>query len=146
MRIDKSIWGGLVVDLKAGDGRAVKLNNTHNEWCVRVNPDLSKLTPGVEYAFRYRVRIDRKPDMNGEAFWAGLYSLTKRKDIGMVAPKVTEADGEYHWYTVAKWVPDVKESIMFWAGPGRFTNGKTSINGVYIDCVEIVPTEDVDDK
>ncbi len=144
VKIAKNTWGGYVADAKAGDGRAAMLYNTHYQWCVRVNPDFSKLTPGVEYAIRFRIRVDRKPDMKGEAFWAGLYSKTRKKDIGMIAPKVTAMDGEYHWYTTAKWIPDLKEDVIVWAGPGRFTDGKTSINGVYIDRVEFVPADEIE--
>ncbi len=53
-------------------------------------------------------------------------------------------DGANHWYTVAKWIPDAKNEVMMWGGPGQFTDGgETSINGVYFDCAEIIPVDEI---
>ena len=95
LKIIKTNWGKVVADPKAGNGEAALLFNTHFEWCLRVNPDYSKLTPGVQYAIRYRIRVDAKPGKKGQAFWAGLYSTTNKKSIGSYAPNVTDIDGEY---------------------------------------------------
>ena len=141
-------WGKISTDVKAGNGEAAQLFNTHYEWCIQFPPDYSKLTPGVKYALRFRVRVDAKPGKKGQAFWCGLYSETNRRSIGEIGPNVTEMDGEYHWYTAAtNWLPDPKEHVNIWAGPGRFTdNNETSINAVYFDCLEIVPVDEINDK
>ena len=143
-----SEWGKIATDYKAGNGEAAQLFNTHYEWCVQFQPDYTKLTPGVKYALRFRIRVDARPGKRGQAFWCGLYSETNKRDIGMITPNVTEMDGEYHWYTAAtNWVADPKEDVTIWAGPGQFTdNNETSVNSVYVDCLEIVPMDEVTDK
>ena len=140
-------WGKIVADPKAGNGEAYKLFNTHFDWCIQQQLKVDKLTPGVEYAVRFRIRVDAKPDKKGMAFWAGLYDTTNKASLGQIAPKVTEVDGEYHWLTVAKWVPDSNNKVMAWCGPGRFDDGNvSSINAVYVDCMEIVPSKEIVDK
>ncbi len=141
-------WGKVSTDFKAGNGEAAQLFNTHYEWCIQFPPDYSKLTLGVKYALRFRVRVDAKPGKKGNAFWCGLYSETNRRGIGEIRPNVTDMDGEYHWYTAATdWLPDPKERVTIWAGPGLFTdNNETSINAVYFDCLEIVPVDEIIDK
>ena len=144
LRIGKAHWGKIVADPKAGNGEAAMLFNTHYEWCVQVPADAEKLTPGVEYALRFRIRVDAKPGMTGKAFWCGLYSKAKSRDLGQISPNVTGMDGEYHWYTAAKWVPDALDDAMIWAGPGPFdAKGATSINAVYFDCAEFVPVDEI---
>ena len=135
-------WGRHCIDLKAGDGNAAWLFNSHYEWCLRADVDVSKLTPDVEYALRFRVRVDKKLE-KGESFWAGVYSNTRSIDVGRISPKVEDMDEEYHWYTVAKWVPDPKESLLIWAGPGRFGKEGTAINAVYFDCMELIPVDEL---
>ncbi len=140
-------WGKIVDDPKAGNGKTAMLFNTHFQWCIQLPLESAQLTPGVEYALRFRVRVDAKPGMTGKAFWCGLYSKTKTRDIGSIAPSVTQMDGEYHWYTAAKWIPDTLEKALIWAGPGQFdANGATSINAVYFDCAEIIPADNIHDK
>ncbi|MBO4345435.1 MAG: DUF4838 domain-containing protein [Victivallales bacterium] len=147
MKMQSIRWGKIVADYRTGNGEALQLFNTHFEWCVQVMPDLSIFTPGVEYAVRFRIRVDAKPGKKGMAFWAGLYDITNKTGLGQISPKVTEVDGEYHWFTIAKWVPDVKNKVMAWCGPGKFDDGDaTSINAVYVDCMEIVPASEAVDK
>jgi hypothetical protein len=147
MKMQSIRWGKIVADYRTGNGEALQLFNTHFEWCVQVMPDLSIFTPGVEYAVRFRIRVDAKPGKKGMAFWAGLYDMTNKTGLGQISPKVTEVDGEYHWFTIAKWVPNVKNNVMAWCGPGKFDDGDaTSINAVYVDCMEIVPASEVADK
>ena len=46
-------------------------------------------------------------------------------------------DGEYRWYDVLTWTPASDE--YFWIAPGRFDkDGKSAINGVYIDKIEFI--------
>ncbi|MBQ7650520.1 MAG: DUF4838 domain-containing protein [Victivallales bacterium] len=129
-------WGDNAVDPKAGDGRAMKLYNTHYEWCLNANIDFFELTPGIEYAVRFRVRVDKKRP-HGMAFWAGVYSHSLRKDRGSIKPQLEKLDGEYHWFTVAKLVPDPLKSQIIWMGPGG-----PAVNGVYVDRMEMVPTSE----
>ncbi len=135
-------WGEYCTDLKAGDGQAAWLYNSHFQWCLRADVDISKLTPGVEYALRYRVRVEKRLE-KGEAFWGGVYNLSNSSNIGIISPRVEKMDEEYHWYTAAKWIPDNKSSLMIWAGPGRYGKAGSAINAVYFDCMEIVPVEEL---
>ena len=143
IKIYRKEWGTFVIDTKASDGKAAMLFNTHFQWCIRVDPNYRKLTPDVEYACRFRMRVDKKKE-KGEAFWAGVYSRSKSNGIGSISPRVEDVDGEYHWYTAARWVPNPKEDVMIWAGPGRFGDEGSATNAVYIDCVELVPATEVE--
>ncbi|MBR2838465.1 MAG: DUF4838 domain-containing protein [Kiritimatiellae bacterium] len=126
-------WGGHVDDPKAGDGRALKLSNTHSQWCVQLPMGKFMFEPGKQYRLRARVRVDKARD--GEAFWAGVYSSSAKCSRGGVRPRTKDVGDGYAWYTVATWVPAPDE--FFWIGPGRFNaDGKSPVNGVYIDKLE----------
>ena len=128
-------WGGFVDDPGAGDGKALKLYNTHYQWCVQF--PLSKIVfePGVKYKAQLRVRVDKRRD--GMAFSAGVYSLNDRKPRSSAAFKTGETSGEYAWYDIPAWEP--KDGEILWIAPGAFgADGKSSVNGVYIDKVRFV--------
>ena len=124
-------WGDYVNDPKAEDGRALKLFNTHFQWCTMLSMGKMAFEPGKKYRLSIRVRVEKARD--GEAFWAGVYSKGASRGRGGIEPRTADVpDGEYHWYDVLTWVPAPDE--YFWIGPGRFTSdGKSSVNGVYVD-------------
>ena len=132
-------WGDHVDDPEAGDGRALKLYNTHFQWCVQLSMGSIGFEPGRKYRLSMRVRVDRAGD--GEAFWAGVYSNGAAQGRGGIEPRTTDiADGEYHWYDVLEWVPAPDE--YFWIGPGRFgKDGKSAINAVWIDKIAFRPVD-----
>lgn len=129
-------WGDYVDDPKAANGRALKLFNSHFNWCTMLSMSNIVFEPGRRYRLRIRVRFDKAAD--GEAFWAGIYSKGASRNRGSIEPRTGDApDGEYRWYDVVTWVPASDE--YFWIGPGRFDkDGKSAIKGVYIDKIEFV--------
>ena len=127
------VWGNYVDDPLAGDGRALKLFNTHFQWSTQLSMGKIAFEPGKKYRLRVRVRVDKARD--GEAFWAGVYSNGAKCGRGGVQPRTKDVGDGYAWYTVATWVPSPDE--FFWIGPGRFNeDGKSPVNGVYVDKVE----------
>ena len=140
----RGTWGDHVSDPLATDGSALKLFNTHYEWCTQwyVNPQWFE--PGAKYTARMRIRVD-KTGAEGEAFWAGVYDTFRRKGFGQINPKASAVKDGYQWYTVAtSWTPEAKQYV--WIGPGRFDKEtlKTSpaINAVYIDRFEFARVEE----
>ena len=132
-------WGDYVDDPKAEDGRALKLFNTHFMWCVQLSMGKIAFEPGKKYRLSARVRVDKARD--GEAFWAGVYSMGASRGRGGIEPRTADVpDGEYRWYDVLTWVPAPDE--YFWIGPGRFNpDGKSAINGVYLDKIKFTLAE-----
>ena len=127
-------WGDYVDDPKAEDGRALKLFNTHFQWCTMLSMGKIAFEPGKKYRLSARVRVDKARD--GEAFWAGVYSKGATCGRGGIEPRTADVpDGEYRWYDVLTWVPAPDE--CFWIGPGRFDkDGKSAVDGVYIDKIK----------
>ena len=131
-------WGAFVDDPKAADGKALKLFNTHFEWCTSFSMGKVAFRPGAKYKLRARVRVEKARD-GGEAFWAGVYDSVTRKDASIILPR-TDAikDSEYAWYDICTWTPRADGREYFWIGPGRFgADGKSNIKAVYLDKVEL---------
>ena len=129
------VWGEHVLDQEAGDGAALKLFNTHYEWCTQMRPDLTQFNPDKKYQIRWRVKvIPRSAD--GEAFWTGVYDRVKKLHRGQVQPKIAETKPVYVWYDAIVWTPNADDYI--WFGPGRFDKekGQSAIEAVFIDKVE----------
>ncbi|MCK5804472.1 MAG: DUF4838 domain-containing protein, partial [Lentisphaeria bacterium] len=134
----RGVWGDHVSDPLAEDGTALKLFNTHYEWCTqwRVNPNWFEAD--TKYTVRMRIRVD-KTGVEGEAFWAGVYDTAQRKSYGQINPKASTVKDGYQWYTVATWIPGTKQYV--WIGPGQFDKkalqSNPAINAVYIDRFEL---------
>ena len=91
--------------------------------------------PGAKYKLRLRVRVDSRRD--GMAFSAGVYSTDDRKSPGSANFKTSQTPNEYAWYDILTWTPRAGE--ILWIAPGTFgDDGKSSVNGVYIDKAEFV--------
>lgn len=126
-------WGEFVEDPAAGDGKALKLFNTHYEWCVQFPLLRVAFEPGAKYRVRARIRVDSWRD--GAAFSAGVYDMDEHKSRGQVSLTTSQTPCGYAWYDILEWVP--KGSEYLWIAPGTFgDDGKSSINAVYIDKVE----------
>lgn len=135
----RGTWGDTVKDPLAGDGSAMKLYNTHYEWCTTLQFRHVAFDPGATYRLRMRVRVEKAPGKSGEAFWAGIYDPKHKKGLGGVDRKVSVVKDGYAWYDVAEWVPE--RDHYFWIGPGRFdkAGGATSaIKALYIDKLELI--------
>ena len=132
-------WGAFVDDPKAADGKAIKLFNTHFEWCTSYPMGKVAFKPGAKYKLRARARVEKARD-GGEAFWAGVYDSVAKRNTGSIAPR-TDAikDSEYAWYDICTWTPRADGREYFWIGPGRFgADGKSSIKALYIDKIELL--------
>ena len=131
----RGTWGDYVDDPQAADGKAMKLFNTHYEWCSTFPMHKVEFEPGATYKIRVRVRVDKLRD-GGEAFWAGVYDPVARWGRGGIQPRTEKASAGYAWYDVCTWTPNEHE--YFWIGPGRFgKDGKSSIKALWIDKLEI---------
>ncbi len=130
----KGTWGDYVDDPKAADGKAMKLYNTHFEWCTTFPMHKVEFEPGATYKVRVRVRVDKLRD-GGEAFWAGVYDPVAKVGRGGIQPRTENASAEYAWYDVCTWVPN--ENEYFWIGPGRFgKDGKSSFKALWVDKID----------
>ena len=135
----RGTWGDTVADPLAEDGSALKLFNTHYEWCTTLSFTQVAFDPGKRYRIRMRVRVERESDKDGEAFWSGVYDTKNKKGCGGCTRNVAVVADGYQWYDVAEWVPEAGHN--FWIGPGRFDKKlfKTNpaIKALYIDKLEI---------
>lgn len=140
----RGTWGDTVKDPLAADGSAMKLYNTHFEWCATLPFSRVAFDPGKRYRLRARLRVEKTPGADGEAFWAGVYDSANKKSRGGIDRKTAAIpeDG-YAWYDVAEWVPEAAH--YFWIGPGRFDNkggAASAIQALYIDQLDIIRLED----
>jgi hypothetical protein len=133
----RGAWGELVADAEAEDGFAIKLFNTHYEWCLQwpVEPELFQ--PNTRYQLRIRVRVE-KTERSGNAFWAGVYDTRRKKGWGQIQPQTSQVQDGYQWYDVATWTPESSQYI--WVGPGVFDkdSGQSAIQAVYVDEFELI--------
>jgi hypothetical protein len=139
----RGTWGDTVRDPLAGDGSALKLFNTHYEWCATLPFSQVAFDPGKHYRIRMRVRVEKEPGREGEAFWAGVYATADKKDHGGCLRKTTATGDGYTWYDVAEWLPE--RDHYFWIGPGRFDQqggASPAIKAVYLDKLEIIHVGD----
>ena len=135
----RGTWGDTAADPLAEDGSAMKLYNTHFEWCTTLPFSHVAFDPGKRYRIRMRVRVEKEPGKEGEAFWAGVYDAKNKKGFGGIDRKASAVGDGYAWYDVADWVPE--RDHYFWIGPGRFDKkgGATSaIKALYIDKLELL--------
>ncbi len=130
-------WGDTVADPLAEDGSAMKLYNTHYEWCTTLPLRQVAFDAGCRYRIRMRVRVEKIAGREGEAFWSGVYDQRAKKGHGGCTRTTQEIGGDYAWHTVAEWIPESDHYL--WIGPGRFDKpeGSSAIKALYIDKIEI---------
>ncbi len=136
---NRGTFGDTVADPQAEDGSAMKLYNTHYEWCATLPFSQVAFDPGKKYRLRMRVSVERDPGKSGEAFWAGVYDSKNRRSCGGLERKTSDVGDGYAWYEVADWVPEPDH--YFWLGPGRFdkAGGATSaIKSLKLDKLELI--------
>ena len=120
-------------DALADDGKAVKVFNTHYEWCVRFRMDNVCFAPKTRYRLRIRVRVEKAG--SGEAFSCGIQD-SKWGCITAISPKTDEISNAYEWYDIGAFTPS--RGMYMWFAPGRFANnGASPVNGVWIDKIEL---------
>ncbi len=139
---NRGTWGDTVADPLAEDGSAMKLYNTHYEWCATLPFSRVAFDPGRKYRIRMRVRVEKEPGQAGEAFWAGVYDAKNKKGCGGLDRKAAAVGDGYAWYDVAEWIPE--EAHYFWIGPGRFdkkAGAASAIKALYVDKLELTRVE-----
>lgn len=135
----RGTWGDTVADPLAEDGSAMKLFNTHYEWCATLPFSRVAFDPGRKYRLRVRLCVEKEPGKEGDAFWTGVYDPRNSRTCGGLERKTSEVGDGYAWYDVAEWWPE--RNHYFWIGPGRFDKqaGATSaIKSVKIDKLELI--------
>ncbi len=135
-------WGDTVADPLASEGSAMKLYNSHYEWCTTLQFRNVAFDRGEKYRLRMRVRVEKKPGRDGEAFWAGVYDADNKRSCGGIERKTSQVGDGYEWYDVAEWIPDTAH--LFWIGPGQFDKkggAESSIKALYIDKLELSRVE-----
>ena len=129
-------FGEFVEDPLASDGRAVKMFNSHHEWCVMLMMNRITFEPGVKYRLRVRVRCDGTA--RGNAFSAGVFDERKWKTTGQAARRANAVGPNYAWYDVCTFVPNDGE--YFWIAPGGLNkNGDKNANAVLLDKISFEP-------
>jgi len=131
-------WGEFADDPLAADGKAIKMFNSHYEWCTMLPLSKVVFRTGRTYRIRARVRVEREEGAKGEAFWAGVYDEAAKRGRGGIEPKVADVGEGYVWYDVATWIPG--GGSYFWIGPGRFDaqgGGRSAVKAVWLDKIEI---------
>ncbi len=132
-------WCVRVSDPAALNLSAIKLLNTHYEWCATMHIDQTDYNPGERYKLRMRVRVEAKEGVSGIALWAGIYDWENKKSHGNITKKTDSfKNSDYVWLDVAEWIPT--DTHYFWIGPGRFDEKKetSAIEALYIDRVEMI--------
>jgi hypothetical protein len=136
---NRGTYGDIVADPLAEDGSAMKLYNTHYEWCTTLPFSRVAFDPGRKYRIRMRACVEKEPGKEGEAFWVGVYDDKGRRSCGGIERKTSDVGDGYAWYDVAEWVPE--RNHYFWVGPGRFDQkggASSAIKGLKIDRLELI--------
>ncbi|MBO4345073.1 MAG: DUF4838 domain-containing protein [Victivallales bacterium] len=136
-------WCYLEDDDDASCGTAIRLTNTHYEWCLRYFMKESALDVNTKYNVRIRAKVVKDAPA-GNAFSAGIYDATaKRGAIKGVSVKVEDAPEDYKWYDMGAYTLNPVNDQWFWAAPGTFNkaNAKSAVKKVMIDCLEFTPAE-----
>ncbi len=131
-------WGAHEADPDAQDGFGLRLFNTHYEWCSQWRVDPSRFEPGAQYTVRARIKVVPGAT-DGEAFWAGIYDVARKKGWGQIQPRVSETKPGYQWYEIGTWLPEAEQYV--WFGPGRFDKEQAQrgvAEAVWIDRIEFV--------
>lgn len=138
----RGTWGDTVADPLAEDGSALRLTHTHFEWCTTLPFSRVAFDPGKTYKVRMRVRAEKIPGADGEAFWAGVYDAKNKRGCGGLERKVSAVGDGYAWFDVAEWVPE--RDHYFWIGPGRFDRrlgANPALQALYVDKLELIRVE-----
>ena len=129
-------YGEFVEDPTASDGRAVKLFNSHYEWCAMLMMNRIAFEPGVKY--RVRARLRSEATKKGTAFSAGVFNERTWKLAGHTAVRTDRVGSDYAWYDICTFVPNDGE--YFWIAPGGLNkNGDKNANAVLLDKISFEP-------
>ncbi len=131
-------FGAFVDDPLASDGRAVKMFNSHHEWCVMLMMNRIAFEPGVKYRVRARVRCEGATPARGNAFTAGVFDERKWKTTGQAVRRANAVGPNYAWYDICTFVPNDGE--YFWIAPGGLNkDGDKNASAVLLDKISFEP-------
>ena len=134
-------FGAFVDDPLASDGRAVKMFNSHHEWCVMLMMNRIAFEPGVKYRVRARVRCEGATTARGNAFTAGVFDERKWKTTGQAVRRANAVGPNYAWYDICTFVPNDGE--YFWIAPGGLNkDGDKNANAVLLDKISFEPVSE----
>ncbi len=129
-------FGEFVDDPLASDGRAVKMFNSHHEWCVMLMMNRIAFEPGVKY--RVRARIRSEATVGGVAFSAGVFDERTWKLAGSTVRRTHDVSSDYAWYDICTFVPNDGE--YFWIAPGGLNkDGDKNANAILLDKISFEP-------
>jgi hexosaminidase len=131
-------FGEFVDDPLASDGRAVKMFNSHHEWCVMLMMNRIAFEPGVKYRVRARLRCEGATTARGNAFTAGVFDERKWKTTGQAVRRANAVGPNYAWYDICTFVPNDGE--YFWIAPGGLNKAGDKIaNAILLDKISFEP-------
>ena len=129
-------YGELVDDPLASDGRAIKMFNSHHQWCAMLMMNRIAFEPGVKYRLRARLRC--AATARGNAFTAGVFDERTWKLAGQVSVRADRMSPDYVWYDICTFVPNDGE--YFWIAPGGLNkDGDKNANAVLLDKISFEP-------
>ena len=129
-------FGEFVEDPLASDGCAVKMFNSHHEWCVMLMMNRIAFEPGVKY--RVRARIRSEATVGGVAFSAGVFDERTWKLAGSTVRRTHDVSSDYAWYDICTFLPNDGE--YFWLAPGGLNkDGDKNANAVLLDKISFEP-------
>lgn len=129
-------WGWIEQVEGASDGFAIRLNNTHIEWCCQWRYNHQELEPGTKYDVFARIKVAKKGD-GGSAFWAGIYDTLNGAHLGGIQPAMTDIpDSEWRVYKLGTITPAPGHYV--WMGP---QNNPDNQDGLWLDYFELKAAE-----
>ena len=129
-------YGAFVDDPLASDGRAIKMFNSHHQWCAMLMMNRIAFEPGVKYRLRARLRC--AATARGNAFTAGVFDERTWKLAGQVSVRADRMSPDYVWYDICTFVPNDGE--YFWIAPGKLNkNGDKDANALWLDKISFEP-------
>ena len=129
-------YGEFVDDPLASDGRAIKMFNSHHQWCAMLMMNRIAFEPGVKYRVRARLRCAAL--VGGNAFTAGVFDERTWKLAGQVSVRADRMGTDYAWYDICTFVPNDGE--YFWIAPGGLNkDGDKNANAVLLDKISFEP-------
>ena len=130
-------------DPAAGDGKAYRLDPVPGAM-VTVQMNDVHTDPDGFYKVRARVRVERNPDADGEAFFGAVCDSSKTYSPSPIARKGYRAsqmkDG-YAWYDLTgAWTPNPKQQVRLSIGDWdrNAANRNPAVKALWIDAFEIV--------
>ncbi len=132
------IWAEFADDTAAEGGKAVKLFNTHSDWCVYVFLRHIAFARNTKYRIRVHARVEAETGAKGQAFQTAVFDAETYQNRLGLCPDVTECRNGYAWYDACVWEPRLNDFFQIASGYFDAANGvKPAFRAVWIDKIEI---------